>query len=300
MSEWGKKPSYIQQRRYAARLNNEREAHERHLASIDRIADALESTKTQEQTDDDKRAFREKLTIWLLVFTVLFTGAADVIFYDTLKDARKSSREQLRRLDSQLGLMAASSQQTDTQIAVTKDLAASAKDQATAAREGAGVARDNIVAGSRAWVGPNGASVDGAITTGNPAIFVINYQNSGRQPATGFVSYIAPFIITADEANSPISKIPENVANCRRMEPIEGAQVVYPSTGFGGNQYHTTIDKSLVDDQVIKGDKLIVIVGCFSYITFDLPHHSASCFFYKGGTTKGPELNFCAHGSYAD
>jgi hypothetical protein len=65
-----KKTNYIQNRRNSARLKEKSEGNKRHLASIDRVADALETTKIQEQTDNYKRAFREKLTISLLVATV--------------------------------------------------------------------------------------------------------------------------------------------------------------------------------------------------------------------------------------
>jgi hypothetical protein len=300
MSQWGKRPSYVQQRRSASRLDKERDKDGKYLVAISRIADALEGTKTQDQTDDDKRASREKLTIWLLVFTVIFTGLADVIFYATLRDSHENSMEQLGRLDKQLGLMADSSRQTDVQIAVNKDLAAAAKDQADAARQGAAVARDNIVAGSRAWVGPNGATIEGTPAIGNSVDFVITYQNSGRQPATGFVPAGDVFTLTTDDAGRSVSKISENVEKCRAQPPIAGAEVVYPSTGFSGNQYRTTVDKSLIDDEVVKGDKLIVMTGCFAYITFDTAHHSAYCFYFRNGTTKPPNLSFCVNGSYAD
>ena len=56
-----KEPRYIQQRRDAARSKEERENNERNLAAVNRVAGALEATQGQEQTDDDKRAFREKL-----------------------------------------------------------------------------------------------------------------------------------------------------------------------------------------------------------------------------------------------
>ena len=104
MWEWGKKPNYIQNRRNCARLKQEREKHEKHLVSIDRIADALESTQGQEQRDDDQRARREIITIGLLILTVIFTGGADLIFYWTLVDSHENATKQLTEADAALKL----------------------------------------------------------------------------------------------------------------------------------------------------------------------------------------------------
>ncbi len=72
-------------------MEKEGEKYKQYLVAMNRIADALAGTKIQEQIDDDKRAFREIVTIVLLICTVVFTGAADVIFYYTMKDAREAA-----------------------------------------------------------------------------------------------------------------------------------------------------------------------------------------------------------------
>jgi hypothetical protein len=100
MRKWGKKTNYIENRRNSDRLKEERNKYESHFASIDRIANALESTQDQEQTDDDKRALREKFTIGLLIFTVIFTALADLIFYWTLKDSHENATQQIARIDT--------------------------------------------------------------------------------------------------------------------------------------------------------------------------------------------------------
>ena len=302
MPRIGEEPRYLRERRDAARLKEEGENNERNLAAINRIAGALVATQGQEQTDDDKRTRREKATIGHLIVTVFLTFIADVIFYDTLKDAHKASREQLRRLDVQLGLMADSSRQTDTQIAITKNLATAAKDQADAAREGAAAARENTVAGSRAWVGPNGATVDNTPSLGNPVNFAITYQNSGRTPATNMAYTADPFVVTVEEDKAGVTnaKLFNNLNKCLAGAISTGSQVVYPSTGFASNQLTLTLDKSLVDDKVVGGDKLIGVIGCMTYETFKTPHHSTFCFFYRAGKTKVPNLNYCPGGGYAD
>jgi hypothetical protein len=87
-------PNYIKKRRDAERNQRESQHHEDNMhviGALDRIRDELVSTEKQDQADDDKRASREILTIILLIFTVIFTGGADIIFYCTMRDARSAT-----------------------------------------------------------------------------------------------------------------------------------------------------------------------------------------------------------------
>lgn len=82
-------PQYIQKRRQREREKRDRQKHEANLATINSIANELAATKKQSQSDDDKRAFREKLTIALLIATVVAAGLGDVFFYGQLREAKK-------------------------------------------------------------------------------------------------------------------------------------------------------------------------------------------------------------------
>lgn len=87
---------YSQQRRHLSCLRKDRDENKRHLASIIRIADALESTKTQEHVDDGSRSRREMASLILLLFTVIFAFGGDIIFYFTLTDAHDNAAAQLK------------------------------------------------------------------------------------------------------------------------------------------------------------------------------------------------------------
>jgi hypothetical protein len=302
MRKWGKKTNYIENRRNSARLKEERDKYEAHFASIDRIANALESTQDQEQTDDDKRAVREKLTIGLLIATVIFTALADLIFYWTLKDSHENATQQLTKIDTQLGLMKSGSQQTDTQIAVNKDLASAAKDQATAAHESGNAVRENTILSGRAWIGPSIVTINPTPVAGTPVTISIGFQNSGRVPATDLGVFIDDFFVTADEDKNGVSRarLDKNVGDCKARVPVNGAQVVYPSAGGVGQEMSSELDKSMVDEQFVSGGKILFVSGCFVYTTFNAPHHSAFCFYYRAGQTKPPSLSLCIDGGYAD
>lgn len=300
MGKRGKKANYIQNSRNAARLKQQRDEYIQRLASIDRIADALESTKTQEQTDDDQRAFREIVTIWLLIFTVIFTGGADVIFYLTLEDSHYNAAEQIGRLDQQLGLMRSASTQTDAQIAVTKDLASAARDQAGAARDNIVAEKEDTENSSRAWVGPTGAVIDAAPSTGKPLTATVTYANSGKQPGTDMASYVEEQSFYASDIIDEANFINNSVIKCNGIQTIAGGQVAYPTTGFAAYTLFATINGDVIDQATADGSRIIVLTGCFAYNTFNELHHSSFCFFYRKGVTRELNLSFCAGGNNAN
>lgn len=87
---------------------------------------------------------------------------------------------------------------------------------------------------------------------------------------------------------------------CKGTKEWTGGSVIYPSTGFSTYNLNLKSKDDLVDDSVTKGDKLIVVQGCFLYRSFDVARHSYFCYFYKQGQSKIQNLNICASGQYAD
>jgi hypothetical protein len=239
-------------------------------ALIDAINTQGRANRQEEQIEDRDKTFRDWLTIFLLFGTVILL--------------RNQVQEMRKDYDP------------------IKGSADAAVKQAGAAIDMAKAARENNVAAERAWVGPNGATMQAVPTAGNGVNFIINYQNSGRQPATSFRSEARPFVFTAgeDKNGAIISETIKAINACLALKPTLGAQVVYPSTGFSSNQLTVSFDKDLIDQDVVSGAKIIGVTGCFVYETFGTPHHSTFCFFYKTGITKVPNMNFCSSGGYAD
>ncbi|MFX9050266.1 hypothetical protein ABTN54_19520, partial [Acinetobacter baumannii] len=90
--------------------------------SLERIAKSLEAMQAEEKNEDRRGGLRENLTIILLAFTVIFTGASDVIFYMTMEDAHENADKQINTMNKQLDQMVGSSRQTDKQISASNDL----------------------------------------------------------------------------------------------------------------------------------------------------------------------------------
>ncbi len=182
------------------------------------------------------------------------------------------------------------------------DQASAAKIQADTAKTQADAARDAAIAANRAWVGPSGATMDGVPAKGADIKIHIAYQNTGREPARGFGPKLDPFIATgAEMANGTTGfRITHNLDTCRLSKPVAGTQVVYPTTGLSSSSQNVTIDKGGIDDQLLSGASIIIVVGCFSYETFGESHYSAFCFYYRKDFTPLPSLNFCEGGSDAN
>jgi hypothetical protein len=251
-------------------------------ALIKTIAAQGRANRDEERREDRSKQFREWTTIVLLALTVvgIFRQIDEMVkVYKPIRDQAKAAVDQAE---------------------AAKIQAQGAKAQADTAKEAAVTAHDNIVAAERAWVGPNGGTIEQAPAIGVDVRLHILYQNTGREPARGFVPTTDPFIATANDMGSATVRIFKNLSDCRNKQPQEGLEVVYPSTGFGGNQLNPVVDKSLVDDSVVKGDSVIFVPGCFVYETFGKAHHSAFCFYFKAGATVPPNLNFCIGGSDAD
>ncbi|MGA7711595.1 MAG: hypothetical protein WCA81_06820 [Rhizomicrobium sp.] len=83
-----RKPAYIQKRENSARSELCRQWHEDNIAAIDAVADELATDRRKNDANERKRALREKVTIALLVGTVVAAGVGDWIFYRTMDDSK--------------------------------------------------------------------------------------------------------------------------------------------------------------------------------------------------------------------
>jgi len=61
-----------------------------------------------------------------------------------------------------------------------------------------------------------------------------------------------------------------------------------------------TISGRDVDDDLIKGVRSVVVIGCFTYSTFGEVRHSAFCFFFRAPDVKPEHFAYCGQGNYAD
>jgi hypothetical protein len=155
----------------------------------------------------------------------------------------------------------------------------------------------------RAWVGPTDVKIDAAPQEDKDVKITVSVRNTGKEPAIDFFWDIDPFIVHKSEfANAASEKaMSDYVDRCFLRESRRRQQVVYPTAGLGsGFDFTATIEKILIDDNVINGDDVILVRGCLVYRTFAKPRHSAVCYFFKAKVTDPNHLNICVGGSDAD
>jgi len=205
--------------------------------------------------------------------------------------------------------MKSSGEQTAQLIENNATLATSAAKQAEAAdkqadamNEAVKVSRESLIAAGRAWVGPRNAKIMGTIEVGKPVEFAIEYANTGREPALNFVYSVDVFPSTnADENNNiTAAKINATLKGCKAVESLGGGQVVFPSTGFSAYNLTFKTSDEISDQEMIDGEKTLIVQGCFLYKSFNVIRHSYFCYFYRTKTTKPENLSICLAGHYAD
>ncbi len=183
----------------------------------------------------------------------------------------------LLAIEGQLAEMRSSGDDAKNLIAATKIQAEAAKKQAEAAVESASTARQTMLSGQRAWIGPVDARLEGEIKQDGELKVVVTYQNSGKEPGYNFVEDIKDVTYTKTDDNNGIvsEQLGLDAAACMQREGPREAQVVFPSTGFASYELRIEIDKSHIDDAIVNGENTLFINGCLAYRSFGEFHHEA-------------------------
>ena len=253
-------------------------------AAIDALGNAQQTQTSHEDRNEKINVGLAILTIFLVFLTVVFTGLSWLTFRDQLKE------------------MKASAEQTNKIIAANAKLVDAATKQAEAAIDNAKIARENFVASERAWVGPRNAKINSAPVADKDLPIIVEYGNTGREPALETIYDTDAFAAGDNEIASTTQRINDFIRECKKMWRPQQATVVYPSVGLSAASYNltTTLDKSLVDEAVVSGDKTIYFSGCFSYKTTETIHRSWFCYYFKNGKTPISTWNICQSGNGAD
>jgi len=281
--QWGK-IAYTQKRQNAAHKQWESQQHADNLAAINRVANELAGTRQQEQRDDDKRAVREKLTIILLFATVFAAGLGDVFFYGQMQEMQRAY-EPIR--DSAEAAKTAAEAATEQSKIATRQVESSEK---------------ATIQAQRAWVGPTIAKIEVAPEVGKPIRVLIQYTNSGKEPALNFV-YTGDIFAASpeDESNNVASaKVEAFFKGCREATNLRSGQVVFPNVGNAEGLLTFTSKDEFVDQSLIDGGTTLIAQGCFVYKSFNVIRHTYFCFFFSSKRSKIESLNYCANGAGAD
>jgi hypothetical protein len=147
-----------------------------------------------------------------------------------------------------------------------------------------------LIQAQRAWVGPRNAAFAAEPAVGKPIEITMEYQNSGHEAALAFIYAIDPFLATTDDDTNGIvaAKLQNYAMSCKNTREWQGGSVIYPTTGGFGGGYTLSVKTKddFVDEPLTKGEKFLLLQGCFLYQTFDAPRHSYFCYFYKQGFTR--------------
>lgn len=155
----------------------------------------------------------------------------------------------------------------------------------------------------RAWVGPQNGTLESPLVVGTANAVRVSLQNTGHEPARGLIPTLqVGFWHKATETEAKFGEeINGWVSKCRETAPRDGAQILFPTSGFGnGFTFSSEIAAKQIDADLVGGRTVLVVVGCVAYEAYGGPHHTSFCYAYTGGLSKGTELNLCYVGNAAD
>jgi hypothetical protein len=155
---------------------------------------------------------------------------------------------------------------------------------------------DTLVAANRAWVTPAAAFLVDVPAAGKGVRYRVQYGNSGKEPATGFVAQEDAGIIDAPTPQDTLYTIlPKNKFQdvCARTHAAREGGVVYPARE--DYTYTASADRLTFTPEIQNGSKLIFAHGCFAYETFQRERKSEYCFIFLNaarGDTQGVHCQF--------
>jgi hypothetical protein len=160
---------------------------------------------------------------------------------------------------------------------------------------------NTLVAANRAWVTPAAAFLVDAPMVGQAVRYRVQYGNSGKEPATGFVAQEDAGIIDAPTPQDTLYMIlPKHKLQdvCARTHAATDGGVVYPARE--DYAYTASADKLTFTPDVQNGSKLIFVHGCFAYETFQRERKSEYCFIFLNATRGDTRGVYCQFGNTAN
>jgi Na+-transporting methylmalonyl-CoA/oxaloacetate decarboxylase gamma subunit len=246
---------------------------ERAVAAVVRaIATEGHVTRVEAARQDRGKALREWITVFLLGLAIVLLALLMVGLY-----------WQVREMIAVYGPI--------------RDQAEAAKKSAEAATRLSEAADQSLLAVQRAWIAPRLAYFLAEPVAGKPVEMWIEYRNTGRNPADDVVGEFKALAIRPgdfDDGSETRSKMRAFAEQCQAYSQWSGGTVIYP-TFESARSYLVgfKLPDDLVDKDVARGEKLILVQYCFRYRTFEIPRHSLVCYYYRKGVSVRNNLNLC-------
>jgi hypothetical protein len=312
--EYRRKQEDAERRRWRVAESSDRQ---QIISTLERIADQNQATENQAQRADAFHRRLEKLTLRLEgrkfrleffetlgLWVAAAVGVAAILVSTHDSDQQRTVMEaQQTAMQGQLDEMKATGAQTNQMIEANKQLAEAAGKQAQAAIDSAKTAQENMVASQRAWVGPRNAKSPTGPEMEKDLNIVVEYQNTGREPALDAI-YDADVFVSSnvDDTSGELTKRIESfLSKCKiRWVPTQKG-VVFPS-GSTGSAYELnyTLSAGEIDQDVLDGKKSVIVDGCFVYKSAGGIHRSSFCYFFNSKKTKPSNWSICTVGNDAD
>jgi len=310
-AEYRKKQDDAEHKRHEAA---ERSYRQQIIATLERIAQQNQATENQDQRADAFHRRVEKLTLrlegrrfWIDFFEALglwvaaAVGVIAIIVASHDSDRQRTVMEgQQTTMQGQLDEMRASEAQTNEMIETNRQLAEAAGKQAQAAIDSAKTAQENMIASQRAWIGPRNAKSESAPELGKIFYVAVEYQNTGREPALETIYDVEVF--AAEDSPDTTNRINDFIAQCKIKWTPAQKGVVFPA-GPTSTAYELTkpLDGTLVDQDVVDGNKVTFVAGCFVYKSAGGIHRTSFCYFFSPlKKTKPSNWGICGVGNDAD
>lgn len=235
-------------------------------ALIDRIRYEGKANRGEERREDSGKAFREKITIGLIVATLIAIGwqVREMIrVYEPIREQAEASNK-------------AANAAAASQRAWVGPLSATVN---------SGIQKDKGITAIITYQNSGREPAASFYTAWAVKLYSLADWNNGA-------------------ATKDIMTFSSECLKVTNLPP--GLQVVYPNTGFGSYQISFDTEKQaeankiIVTDDIISGKSIVAVKGCFTYKSLKEFHHSAFCFYYLANMTVLPNLSICNVGNDAD
>ncbi len=262
------------------------------LAALMAISLQLEASRHDQNVADIAKERRETLTARGFVVTALVSVLGLLVTAEQVRLTRQSLN------NSEKGA-AAQALNTEKSLGIAKQAADAVTLQAGMLRDSNDTARQTLVEGSRAWIGPDGGSSPEP-SLGSDLTMSVSFRNTGKTPAFNVFYVAKPLTFTKQQASGNGAQILEIESRCNTETGLANLGVAYPGTGANAYSMRTRFDKSMIDQKVLDGDRDLVVVGCFFYKTFEVVHHTNFCFYFRSKLVPAGNWSFCEVGNDAD
>ena len=162
------------------------------------------------------------------------------------------------------------------------------------------LSRMALVASNRAFITPVGMRLTGPVESGKELPFDIIYLNSGR--TTAIFNRAIETIVVSDPAPAPNgSVIAGRNPTCDGLS-VFGAPNFSVTNDTADHWFVAAFDRNLLSQEVMSGQKALVVRGCFKYSTLGELHRSEFCYVARiaDRISDGTNTIFCKDGNFSD